>query len=52
MPDFRLALADKIEAPAMPYEPAISNPCPKVPLCANRLRGLINERMSASSMME
>ena len=52
IPDLRQALADKIEAPAMPYEPAMSNPCPNVPLCANRLRGLMSERISASSMVK
>ena len=52
MPERRQALAARMDAPAMPYEPAISSPCPKLPLWANRLRGFISRCISSSSMME
>ena len=51
MPERRHACAASMEAPAMPYEPAMSKPCPKLPLCANRFRGFTRRLISASSTM-
>ena len=52
MPERKHAFADRIEAPAIPYEPAINKPWPKQPLWAKRLRGLMMARMSSSSSVE